>query len=120
MNTKRYRHWNCWELGPPTRPSDLESTGEKLCRALLTSGIASAIVTLGSQGAVVGDATGLRRLPAVKVFVADTTGAGDALVGAAAAGLASGLTLFDACSLGMRVAEASVQTVGAQTSYPWA
>lgn len=107
-------------IGTPAQRSDLESTGEELCRALLKSGVASAIVTLGSRGAVVGDANGFHRLPAVRVSVADTTGAGDALVGAAAAGLANGLALLDACSLGMRVAEASVQTLGAQTSYPWA
>lgn len=58
-------------------------------------------------------------IPARPVTAVDTTGAGDAFVGALAAGLAAGRTLPDAAAHATRVAAASVQRLGAQASYPW-
>lgn len=104
-------------FGIQSNPTD---HGRALCRALQETGIASVIVTLGSNGAAVGDSNGIRMVHAHKVNVTDTTGAGDALVGAVSAGLARGMSLFDACALGTEVAGKSVQFAGAQDSYPWA
>ena len=49
----------------------------------------------------------------------DTTGAGDAFVGALAVGLARGESVREAALLATRVAAASVRQLGAQPSYPW-
>jgi ribokinase len=50
--------------------------------------------------------------------VVDTTGAGDALIGGLAAGLAEGLDLVGALRLGMAAAAVSVERPGAQPSMP--
>lgn len=79
----------------------------------------SSIVTLGSQGAVLINAKGeLTRVSAPTVKVVDTTGAGDAFVGAFAFGLASGMSSENAMALGIKVASLSVMRKGAQSSYP--
>lgn len=104
----------------PAPHSDPVEHGRALCRALLGAGLASVIVTLGSKGAAVGQHDGVEIVAARRVSVVDTTGAGDALVGAVAAGLANGMTLLDACALGVSVAGVSVESAGAQESYPWA
>ena len=48
----------------------------------------------------------------------DTTGAGDAFVGAFCHGLASGMSEVDAVKLGMACASDSVTRGGTQTSFP--
>lgn len=104
----------------PSPGADPVEHGRALCRSLLDTGLASVIVTLGSKGALVGQGDGIGHVPSQPVAVVDTTGAGDALVGAVAAGLARGLNLLEACALGVSVAGTSVQGPGAQESYPWA
>jgi ribokinase len=77
------------------------------------------IVTLGSQGAVCILADGsLTRVSAPKVTAIDTTGAGDAFVGAFAYSLANGNDPVSAMALGIRIASLSVTRKGAQSSYP--
>jgi ribokinase len=77
------------------------------------------IVTLGSQGAVCILADGsLTRVSAPKVTAVDTTGAGDAFVGAFAYSLANGNDPVSAMALGIRIASLSVTRKGAQSSYP--
>ena len=79
----------------------------------------NSIVTLGSQGAVSISADGqLTKVPAPKVTAVDTTGAGDAFVGAFAYSLASGSDPVSAMTLGIKVASFSVTRKGAQSSYP--
>ena len=77
------------------------------------------VVTLGSRGAaLVGrDRVVLREL-AVPVEAIDTSGAGDAFVGAFAVGLALGLAELDAVRLGIRCASDSVARHGTQASFP--
>jgi ribokinase len=60
----------------------------------------------------------LLRVPASKVGAVDTTGAGDAFVGAFAFSLASGSDPASAMTLGIKVASLSVTRKGAQSSYP--
>jgi ribokinase len=86
---------------------------------LRAAGVPSVVVTLGPDGAVVADGTGWTVVPATPVPVQDTTGAGDAFVGAMAGRLADGADLRTAAAHASRVAAASVQRRGAQTSYPW-
>jgi ribokinase len=79
----------------------------------------NSIVTLGSQGAVHISADGqLTKVSAPKVTAVDTTGAGDAFVGAFAYSLASGSDPVSAMTLGIKVASFSVTRKGAQSSYP--
>lgn len=77
------------------------------------------VVTLGSRGAaVVGRAGRVTRVPASPVTAVDTTGAGDAFVGAFSVGLADGLSELDAVRLGVLCASDSVTRHGTQTSFP--
>lgn len=82
-------------------------------------GSRSVVVTLGSSGVTGHENDRSWFLPARPVEPRDTTGAGDAFVGALAAALADGATLEAAAELATRVAAASVLGLGAQTSYPW-
>ena len=77
------------------------------------------IVTLGAAGAIVSDrsATSLVSAPAASDVV-DTTGAGDAFVGAFAVGLAAGLDPVDAARLGCVAGSLAVRAAGTQRSFP--
>jgi ribokinase len=76
-------------------------------------------VTLGSRGAalVTGDGS-VRRVSAPPVTAVDTTGAGDAFVGAFAVGLALGMDEVAAARLGIACASDSVTRPGTQASFP--
>jgi ribokinase len=76
------------------------------------------VVTLGKQGAAVVAGGSVTRLPARAVDAVDTTGAGDAFVGAFAVGLALGFSPVDAARLGIACAGDSVQRPGTQASFP--
>ena len=66
----------------------------------------------GAQGLVVVQGTDLNRLPAHPAQVVDPTGAGDAVVGAIAAGLARGLTPFAAAQAAMAIGAMAVSGLG--------
>jgi ribokinase len=75
-------------------------------------------ITLGSRGAaVVTEAGSVERVPAEPVTPVDTTGAGDAFVGAFAFGLAAGLDELAAVRLGIACASDSVTRPGTQSSF---
>ncbi len=77
------------------------------------------VVTLGADGAVVASPDGdLVRAAAPRVEAVDTTGAGDAFVGAFSYGLAAGFGPATAAKLGCVCASASVTAPGTQASYP--
>ncbi len=95
----------------PDEPFDVLAT------ALLERGARSVVVTLGGNGAIVADASGAESIPAYDVPVVDTTGAGDAFVGAVAAELARGNHLRSAVRFGTAMAALSIQRHGAQVSY---
>jgi ribokinase len=77
------------------------------------------VVTLGSRGAaLLGLDGGVRRIAAPAVRAVDTTGAGDAFIGAFAFGLARGLADTAAVALGIRCATDSVLRPGTQRSFP--
>lgn len=76
------------------------------------------LVTLGSRGAAIVSADGhVERVPATPVKAIDTTGAGDAFVGAFAVGLAAGLHERAAVRLGIACASDSVTRPGTQSSF---
>lgn len=74
----------------------------------------SAVITLGADGAVYSEGGEAVHLPSESVRVVDTTGAGDAFVGALAASLSHGEKLGDAVKVGLKAGAAAVQHFGAQ------
>jgi ribokinase len=74
-------------------------------------------VTLGAQGVAVVSDDGVLRLPAPPVDAVDTTGAGDAFVGAFAAALAASDDVGQALRVALALASDSVTREGAQASY---
>ena len=77
------------------------------------------VVTLGEAGAALVRKEGrVDVIPAPKVGTVDTTGAGDAFVGAFAYALAAGWDEGDAVRLGCAIAADSVTRPGTQSSFP--
>ena len=115
-------------LSPIVLPNEGEAlalTGEDDPRAaalaLANLTHAPVIVTLGAQGALLvgADKPGsVEHIPARQVKVIDTTGAGDAFVGALAAELAAGRTLAEAARVAVRSAGLSVAVAGARVGMP--
>ena len=76
------------------------------------------LVSLGSRGAMLVVGGRARTLPAPRVAVIDTVGAGDTLNGALAAGLASGLDLAEASRRAVVAASLAVGLAGAREGMP--
>ena len=85
---------------------------------LLARGPKSVVVTVGQDGAVFSDGESTEHLSAPEVDVVDTTGAGDAFVGALAASLARDDSLRDAVAFAVRAGAAAVTKEGAQGALP--
>jgi ribokinase len=79
-------------------------------------GVGAAVVTLGADGAVVATAGRCIHVPAPRVSVIDTTGAGDVFVGTLAALLADGQPLDRAVVIAVDRGSGSVASVGARSS----
>jgi ribokinase len=77
----------------------------------------SVVVTIGADGAVVGQGARVEHLPAEQVDVVDTTGAGDAFTGALAAALSAGCDLVEAVRIGVSAGTYAVARPGAQASF---
>ncbi|MBB1484265.1 ribokinase [Tessaracoccus sp. MC1865] len=93
--------------------------GAQLARGLLARGARSAVVTMGGAGAFVAEGSSEPvHIAAAVVEAVDTTGAGDAFVGALAVRLAEGSGLAEAASFAAQVAGVAVTRRGAQASYP--
>ena len=75
------------------------------------------IVTLGEKGAAYIENGVVKKIGAPKVEAIDTTGAGDAFVGAFSYAIASGFTIEDSVKLGIERASDSVTKPGTQSSY---
>jgi ribokinase len=102
-----------------TRTStEAASVTDKHVLALASSVSSRLLVTLGEAGALMVDGREVLRLPAPLTQAVDTTGAGDAFVGAFGYGLASGLAPADAMTLALRCASFSVSRRGTQSSFP--
>jgi ribokinase len=85
---------------------------------LLSLGPRSAVVTVGAEGAVFAEGEAKGHVPAPKAPVVDTTGAGDAFVGALAFRLARGDSLEEAVGYAARAGAAAVTKAGAQGALP--
>jgi len=76
------------------------------------------IVTKGSEGvSIIQDGMEIN-IPAFKIDVVDTTGAGDSFNGGLAVALSRGMSLKEACEYGSAVAALSITKLGAQTGMP--
>ncbi|NIJ05172.1 PfkB family carbohydrate kinase [Frigoribacterium faeni] len=103
--------------------SDASSAGADTADAAVVAelralGTASVVLTRGAAGALVSDASGSWSVPSPRVRAVDSSGAGDAFVGALSAALASGSSLLEAAQEAVRVGAYSVTTAGTQPSYP--
>ena len=80
---------------------------------------AAVLITLGASGALLLEPGGApQRLPATRVDVVDTTGAGDTVNGALAAELAAGRSLPDAARFALTAAALSTRREGARGGMP--
>ena len=95
---------------PSTRARRLLDGGPRPDRAVL--------VSLGRRGALLVSGRQARTIAAPKVEAVDTTGAGDALNGALAAGLAAGLDLQAAATRAVAAASLAVTRAGAREGLP--
>ena len=90
----------------------------KACaQALVRSGMARVIITLGANGTLVASASELQHVPAFPVEAIDTSGAGDAFIGCLAFFLASGCEEFEAIRRANLYAALSTLRTGTQSSF---
>jgi ribokinase len=85
---------------------------------LLRRGPRTVIVTLGERGALIADAVSAEHLAAPRVEAVDSSGAGDAFIGALGVFLAEGAPLKEAVRWANAVAALSVTRLGTQASFP--
>lgn len=97
----------------------LQPTSDAIILELAATLKTRLVVTLGENGAAFTTLNGeVHRISAPHVNAIDSTGAGDAFVGAFAFGLASKMTDEKAVALGCACASDSVTRLGTQSSYP--
>jgi len=82
-------------------------------RALLDAGAATAVVTLGSEGAVIGTAAGASLLEPPAIRGAYPVGSGDAFLGGMAVGVGRGDDVIEAARLGLAAGIANALVPGA-------
>ena len=89
-------------------PDEMRAT---LAANVRSANIPSMVVTMGGQGAVYACADGSCGIvPAKKVDVMDTTGAGDAFFAGITMGLTYGKTMDEACEIGTRLSASVICT----------
>jgi ribokinase len=87
-------------------------------RSLIDRGAGSVVITLGDNGCMVVEDGMTQHIAETAVPVTDTTGAGDAFVGALCYFLASGCPLPRSAERATVIAGRSVRKQGTQTSFP--
>ncbi len=95
-----------------------ETDPERAADRLRANGATTVIVTLGSEGAFVLDASSRLRIPAEKRQAVDASGAGDCFAGTLAGLLAQSVPLSDAARLAARAAGRAVGRPGTLASFP--
>lgn len=86
--------------------------------SLIDAGVPSVVMTRGAKGALVANGHATVEIPSPRVDVVDTTGAGDAFVGALAVRLLAGEPIVEAARFAARVGAFACTGRGAQPSYP--
>lgn len=95
-----------------------ETHAERAADRLLALGATAVIVTLGSDGALLLDASSRLHIPAEKRQAVDASGAGDCFAGTLAGLLAQGASLADAARLATQAAGIAVGRAGTLASFP--
>lgn len=95
-----------------------ERSAEKAAKGLLSKGVETVIVTMGSEGALLVTQDACELVPGFKVDAVDTTAAGDVFNGALAVAIAEKRPLRDALLFANAAAALSVMKLGAQPSAP--
>ena len=96
----------------------IPSEDAELVTGLRECGIASVVLTRGAKGAICADRDGINIVDSPNVIAVDSSGAGDAFVGALSAQLAAGVVLLQAVHFAVRVGAFAVRSRGTQASYP--
>ena len=100
---------------PVTNPAEAEVA----CRALQSLGAKVAIITMGSRGCVLCEASGhVHHIPAYAVTTIDTTAAGDAFAGALGYCLALGQSVHEAAYFASAAGALASTRPGAQPAMP--
>ncbi len=99
-------------------PIDGVEDAKKCCKKLFSFGGEAAIITIGEEGAVIGDREGVLRILPPAVNAVDSTGAGDAFMGTLAYYAALGWSLREAVLISNIAAALSVTRIGTQVSFP--
>jgi ribokinase len=100
------------------RSPDAAVAPEEVARDLIRAGVKQVVMTLGEQGALIVDASSSRPIPAIRVPVVDTTGAGDAFNAGIATALAFGANLQAAAEFGVIVGALAVTKDGVIPALP--
>ena len=103
----------CLGLDPNDSISDHELTS-----ALLSLGVENVILTRGSQGVIWASKNGVHDVPALKVKVIDSVGAGDAFNAGLAVGLSENRSMIESISMGIITASLSTRKRETIESYP--
>ena len=101
------------------QPVDSLDDVAEAARSLLTRGAQTVVVTLGKRGALLVQRDAVHHVPPTPVQAVDTTGAGDAFIGALAVFLGEGHSLIQAVEWANIVAGMSVTRRGTQASLPY-
>ncbi len=107
--------------GIPIRTESRLNKGDAqaACDALRRRGVAHVLITLGENGAALGDNEGLHYMPSVPdALVADPTAAGDSFVAAFCVGICIGLNQMQAMDFARNAAAVTISRIGAQPSLP--
>lgn len=104
----------CLGLEPDDSVND-----DELTSALLELGVENVVLTLGSQGVIWASKKGVKKIPALKVKVVDSVGAGDAFNAGLAVGLSEKKSMFESISTGITVASLSTRKRETIESYPY-
>jgi ribokinase len=97
---------------------DRDADPAELARRCVAELETNVVVTLGADGVLLCTTEAEFAVAAPQVTAVDTTGAGDAFVGAFAYAIATGAEPRDAAAFGCSCATASVELRGTQTSFP--
>ncbi|WEU40321.1 MAG: carbohydrate kinase family protein [Candidatus Odinarchaeum yellowstonii] len=85
---------------------------------LFKLGVSTIAITLGSKGCMVANQRETYMIPAIKVAVKDTTGAGDAFTAGFLTGLLNDRSLVEAGFMGVCAAALKIQHIGARGGLP--
>lgn len=101
-----------------TTPDSAIAVAKRLQPRISQDGHSAVVLTLGYQGLILRTPTQTFHVPAISTKAVDTTGAGDAFVGALAASLANGIDIVHSVRFASAAGAAAVTVLGATPSMP--